>query len=147
MSNGNGSAAPSCPVSHNGPHTTSTFGSGVRQPGGVDVANLPAAHDLRSAIHILNQMNNIIQRITRGAPQINNVYPATETGVPPPVIQPASEPPPQYAQMHWMEKGRGYTKQQAVNPDDKDQYVEISTLTFVDWADDTTGHYLTYKGQ
>ena len=133
MSNG---AAPVCPVSRSQPTQA------VPQPNAPGVNHIPPAHNLRTVITAINTMNNVIQNITRGAPQINNVHPAGAAGIP----APKPPPPPQYARLTWREINRGYTERKVVNPDDQTQFVKIRTLAFVAWQEDAIGSRLVYKG-
>jgi hypothetical protein len=129
--------APVCPVSHSEP-TSRRF-----QPPGVDITHLPHVSDLKSVINVLNQMNNVVQHITRGTPQINNVYPTTITGVP----APKEGPNITYGQVRWREIDRQYETQKLVNPDDKDQSIPIKTLARITWQDDASENRLVYEGQ
>jgi hypothetical protein len=133
------SNAPYCPISYSEPGPTRRAG----QPGQTVIPTIPPAHDLRSVITAINQMNTVVQHITRMPTQINNVYPPTEEGVPAPTLPPT----PQYAQMSWQEGGRNYNSQKVVNPDDKSQKVEIKTISSIGWFDSATGHTLRYDGQ
>lgn len=130
--------APSCPISNSQP-TQKPY-----QPPGASAngAQIPPAHDLRTVINAINAMNFVVNQITRGAPQVNNVYPPTEAGIP----APQQEPPPQYERLTWHERNRGYVMQQVINPDDPEQFVEINTLSFVHWIEEATGHNLVYQG-
>jgi hypothetical protein len=135
MSPVNGSVAPSCPISRSQP---------TQMPRNLpDIAAIPPVRDLRSVITAINAMNNIVQHLTRGAPQINNIRFAPIPGQPDPV----PDPPPQYERTTWVEVDRDYADNKVVNPDDSEQYVEIKTLSYIKWRDETTGHWLVYRGQ
>lgn len=124
------SNAPNCPISRSQPKIKS-------QANGIDVAHIPPATDLRSAISALNSLNNALRHLTRTPPQVNNIYPATTTGIPSPL--------PQYGQYRWTEESRNYREQRVVNPDNPAMFVTISTLVNVNWVESTTGHSIEYK--
>jgi hypothetical protein len=124
----NGNTAPVCPVSRSQP-------TQAMQPFAPGVNSIPRAHNLITVITAINTMNHVVQQLTKGLPQINNI------GTPPSPPQP---PAPQFAPSNWQEIGRGYTEQEVVNPDDKSQSVTLHTLSFVVWEWPTTGHTLVY---
>jgi hypothetical protein len=128
--------APACPVSRSQPTQKPS------QPSHVEVAAIPLAHDLRSAINALNIMSSVVQQVTRGAPQVNNVYPLTAGGVP----APAKDPSPEYERLIWEESSRGYVEQKLINPDDREQFIWIKTIGDVIWREKSTGHQLFYWG-
>jgi len=125
------SNAPHCPISRNGPLQGSRI-----QPPALDVAHVPTARDLPTVLTAINIMNNIVQHITNGAPQINN------TGTPP-VQQP---PPPSYNRLTWKEVYRTYTENEVVNPEDHEQKIKIKVLSSVYFQEQTSGHQLAYGG-
>lgn len=132
-------SAPSCPISNPQQKVLSQ-----RQPLAPDIAHVPTAHDLLSVITAINQMNNIVQHITRGLPQINNfVVPSVRISSEPPERQ----EPPQYPQITWNEISRDYHDDEVVNPDDEKQRVEIKTLARIIWQEDTTEQRVVYKGR
>lgn len=133
------SNAPYCPTSYSQPTTDRRR---LQQPGQTDIPTIPPAHDLRSVITAINQMNNVFQHITRMPTQINNVYPPTIAGIP----APPKGPTPTYARLTWQEGGRNYNKQKVVNPEDKTQFIEINTISSVGWYETATGHTLRYDG-
>jgi hypothetical protein len=131
--------APSCPISTSQQKVTT-----VGAPPGVEIAHVATARDLRSVITALNQMSNIVQNITRGAPQINNtVFPSVNfRSTPPP-----REPPPQYQRVTWKEIMREYHDDEIVNPDNEDQKVEIKTIKRIRWQEDVTEQRVVYRGR
>lgn len=133
--------APYCPINRSEPTQA------IRKLQGAQtvIPTIPPAHDLRSVITAINQMNNVFLHITRMPTQINNVHPTNEAGIPAPT--PPKQPVPGYANMSWQEGGRNYTKQKVVNPEDKTQFVEIDTISSIGWYDTATGHTLRYDGQ
>lgn len=130
--------APSCPINHSQPT------SRPRQPPPADVTHIPKANDLRSAINSLNLLGQALRNITRTPPQINNVYPTTVIGVPDPTGQGAT---PVYRQVSWQETSRNYSTQKVINPDDKDEVIEIKIISDIAWTDSTSGHSIRYQGQ
>jgi ATP-dependent phosphoenolpyruvate carboxykinase len=122
------SNAPICPVSRSQPTT--------RTPA-LTVATIPHAHDLRSVINAISVMNNVVQSITRGAPQFNNAVPPTVAGIPSPPATPRNT---------WEETSRNYRRNQIVNPDDKTQIIKIMTIASVEWTEQQTGKKLVYEG-
>jgi len=136
----NNTIAPSCPISFNQQPQRSH-----RQPASVDINAVPPATNLRTVINAINMINNVVQHITRGTPQVNNIYPAKTEGVPPPT----PPKPPKYDDITWRETKRDYHKQKVRNPDAEkgtEQYVEISALSRIQWTEDVTGHKLIYVG-
>lgn len=131
MSNG---VAPSCPISHSQPTQRTP------QPPGVDIATVPHATDLRSVINALRALKLALQNITKGAPQVNNIYPPLEFGFT--TLQPF-----QYQRITWTETSRSYRQQTIVNPDNPSYGVPIKTLVSVTWRESATGHTLQYTGQ
>jgi hypothetical protein len=130
------SNAPNCPISHDQPKGL------PRQPYAIDVAAIPpAAHDLKSVITAINAMNNVVQHITRGTPQVNNTYL-------PSVKSPDEQPPEKldYVSQTWREVRREWSSGRVVNPDDDSQYVEIKTISNIKWLEDVTEHQLVYMG-
>jgi hypothetical protein len=125
------SNAPSCPISRNGPAQASK----TAQPSAAAIPTIPPVHDLRTVINAINEMNNIVQRITIGTPQINNI------GTPP--VQQES---PAYARVTWREVSRTWMDQEVINPDDKEQKIKIKSLSSVTWIESHSGHQLTYEG-
>jgi hypothetical protein len=87
-------------------------------------------------INAINQMNNIIQSITHGAPQINNTRFPSE----------AQAPPPEYARLTWEEAGRDYADSEVVNPDDESQSIKIKVISRVFFQEKATEHQLVYEG-
>lgn len=120
--------APICPVS---------IGQLTPDKLAIEINSIPRAHDLLSVITVINAINNIVQTITRGAPQINNI------GTP--YVPPAMPAAPQYANPNWKEVTRLTSEQKVINPDDKDQEILITTLNMVTWADNL-GQQLRYQG-
>ena len=133
MSNG---TAPSCPVSY-----SQMKGTTHRSKPALDIATIPPARDLPSVITAINAINNVVQHLTRGQPQINNIrFPAIQAE-PDPVMPPA----PQYARYTWYETNRSYTDGKVVNPDDESQYVKVKTIATISWDENVTGNRLRYK--
>jgi hypothetical protein len=137
--------APSCPISYSEYPSNRTNGINPRSPIGHlqdQINRIPRAHDLPSAIHALNVMSHIILQLTRGEPQINNVYPQGAGGV----IMKGQEFGQQYDPADWLYEGREYNKQRLVNPDDETQYIEIKVLKTVTFFTYVTDYRLFYDG-
>jgi hypothetical protein len=139
MSNGNGLAAPSCPISNPQQKFLSQ-----RQPVALDITNVPIARDLPSVITAINMMSSIIQHITRGTPQINNTY---GTNIIFKSSPPDREPPPQYQPVRWKQITRDYSEDEVVNPDDDKQRISIKTIKRIIWQEDSTEQRVVYKGR
>jgi hypothetical protein len=134
--------APTCPTSRNQPR-------GMPLPFGLaqQVAAIPRAHDLKSAITALNMMETIIQQITYTPPVINNIgqkpdYGAMYPGYPLGPFQ-------LFEASNWHEKSRDYSPygsdlSRVYNTDDLEQFVDFKTLGFV-LFEDKMGHTLEYK--
>src|SRR5262245_22878542 len=90
------------------------------------VNKIPIAHDLPSAINALNIMSNIITMINRSEPQVNNLWPQGEGGGG--VIIKGQEFGEKYGPSDYVQEGREFIQQKAINPDDNDQYIEIPCL-------------------
>jgi hypothetical protein len=125
------SIAPSCPISRNGPAQASK----TAQPSAAAIPTIPPVHDLRTVINAINEMNNIVQRITIGTPQINNI------GTPP-----VQQVPPAYARVTWHESSRTWMEQEVINPDDKEQKIKIKSISSISWHEQHSGHQLIYNG-
>jgi hypothetical protein len=124
--------APTCPISNSQYPSVRAHTTGIdpRSPMSrlVDQINrIPRAHDLLSAINALNVMNNIILQLTRGEPQINNVYPMGGGGV----ILKGEEIGQKYGPNDWILEERNYQQQELVNPDDEDQVIPMKVLKTV----------------
>jgi hypothetical protein len=107
------------------------------------VNSIPRAHDLPSAIRALNIMNNVIMALTRGEPQTNNIN-VSSSG--PDITLKGDDPNPNYEDADWLEESRKYQKQKLINPDDKDQFIELNILTHVRFANVNTGSRIFYEG-
>jgi len=127
--------APVCPVSRSQP-------TQKIQPPGIDVDSIPRAHNLITVINAVHRMVNVITKLNRGEPQINNAEPPADYGYP--SLKPV---PPQYAQMNWVEVYRTYEDQEVVNPEDETQKVAIRTLSTVLFVDRATGHQMLYQAE
>jgi hypothetical protein len=140
----NGDAAATCPVGYGQYATTPQGRAGPQKPPKVvDIAAVPTARDLISAITAINQMNHIVQHITRGTPQINNTYG--------PNIRFSSSPPdrdrPEYQPVRWKQITRDYHDDEVVNPDNEKQRVQIKTIKRNIWQEDSTEQRVVYKGR
>lgn len=132
--------APSCPISH-----SQQIPGARRQPAGVDISTIPVARDLRSVITAINAISNVVMHITRGAPQVNNIYPTNVNGIPSPVDQ--RPPSPRYGNISWQEESRTVQQQQVTNPDkETGGHVDIETISRVEWAEANTWNTLVYEG-
>jgi hypothetical protein len=106
------------------------------------IAALPRATDLISAIHIFNQVTNIVMQLTLGAPQVNNTYiPSVKNKT-----LEGEDNNPNYGELDWIEEQRVYTPQQLVNPDDPEQFIEIKVLSKVIFRNPNEDASLIYKG-
>lgn len=138
--------APVCPISYSEYPAVRALvrgGAATSRPGTLhdQINSIPRAHDLLSAIRALNIMNNIITQITRGEPQVNNVFLLAK----PSVILKGDDHKPDYYPLDWIEEDREYRKQKLVNPDDDTQFVEIRTLKTVTFYNANTDYRLTYQ--
>jgi len=141
----NGSAAPSCPIGYGQLKDTPQGQRGPQNIGRtIDITSVPPARDLISAITAINQMNNIVQHITRGVPQINNTY-GTSINFRSP--RPDREPPPQYQPVTWKQIKRDYHDDEIENPERPDQKIQIKTIKRLIWQEDTTEQRVVYKGR
>jgi hypothetical protein len=139
--------APSCPVSF--PQATPgapVFHRGDPRSRAGQLHNLinsiPRAHDLRSVIHALNIMNNIITQITRGAPAVNNVHPQDGGSV----ILNGIDHKPDGTPQDWEYADREYEPQKLINPDDDTQFIQMKILTMVMWQNANSDANLIYEG-
>jgi hypothetical protein len=141
--------APSCPVAFGQPIPGARVlhrGDPWSRPGMLqDLVNkIPRAHDLPSVIRALNIMNNIITMINRSEPVVNNIGQGQGGGG---VILKGEEFGQKYGPADWVEEGREYVTQRAVNPDDPDQYIEIDCLKVVYFFNPNVSSYrLNYYG-
>jgi hypothetical protein len=138
-------SAPSCPISYGQPIPGARVfhkGDPWKRPGILQdlISQIPRATDLRSAIHALNMMNNIIQMVNRGAPQVNNIRIPRE----PDQIMKGEDLNPHYQPLDWQETGRDYEHSKVYNPEDKTQYIEVKTLKLVYFYNPNTNYRLTY---
>jgi hypothetical protein len=126
------STAPVCPISRSEPF-----------PGHIvkEIQQLTHAHDLASAIRLLNQLLLIISHLTRGAPHFNN----TVTKPLPDIVIPGKDPNPHYGPANWIEEDRVYDTRQLVNPDNQDQIIELKTLSKVTFFNPNTEFRLDYR--
>jgi hypothetical protein len=138
--------APSCPISF--PQATPGApvfhrGDPWSRPGHLQdlVNSIPRAHDLPSVIRALNVMNNIITQITRGEPAVNNVTPAKPVNPPDVKLKGEDRKPDPLGD--WNAGMQNKTKQKCYNPDNPDQWIEISTVTAATWQSVGTLTYLT----
>jgi len=136
--------APSCPISIGQASPTARVWSPMERI--LDQVNrLPRAHDLPSAITLLNAMNNIITQLNRAEPQVNNLWPQGEGGGG--VILKGQEFGQKYGPSDYVLESREYIDQKAINPDDNDQYIVIPTLKMVTFINTTVGESLEYDGE
>jgi hypothetical protein len=134
--------APTCPTSSNQLR-------GQPLPFGLaqQVAAIPKAHDLKSAITALNMMETIIQQITHTPPVINNIGQQPDYGA----MYPGYPLGPfwLFEASNWHETSRDYSPygshlSRVYNTDDLEQFVDMKTLGHVAFAD-KMGHTLEYK--
>ena len=138
MSNG---AAPTCPISYSQPTQPTPQIKAT-------TAAIPRAHNLITVILAINRMNNVIQNITRGAPQINNtrnISGGGENAQTSPVD--GRQPFPGYAGGTWQETNRNYNSTKLVNPDTPSQSISIKTIGSITFTESETGNTLVYTGQ
>jgi hypothetical protein len=124
--------APSCPISYSEYPSTRITGIDPRSPMSrlVDqIHRIPRAHDLPSAINALNIMNHIILQLTRGDPQVNNLYPLGIGGGG--IIMKGGEIGRKYGPGDWVLEQRMYKDQDLINPDDEDQIIPMKVLKTV----------------
>ncbi len=140
--------APSCPVSYGQFQTGRQWAKGDPRARAGNLHDLihsiPQAHDLPSVLRALSIMSQVITRITRGEPMVNNVYPTGE----PSVILKGHDDKPDYWDnaRNWVEEGRQYKESEIVNPDDKNQVIKIKTLSMVSFYNENTNYRLNYYG-
>lgn len=121
--------APTCPTGFNQLRGTGPNLFGLAQ----QIAAIPRATDLKSAITALNLMETIIQQITNFPPLINNIG-----------VQPEYPPDSSFnITSDWGEHSRDMAQSVIRNPEDLEQYVELKTVASVAWMDDY-GHSLNY---
>jgi hypothetical protein len=140
--------APSCPISYSEYPSARihTSGRDPRTPIARlqdQINRIPRATDLPSAIHSLNLMNNIILQLTRGEPQVNNVYPLGGGGL----ILKGDEIGQKYDPKDWVLEERSYQPQKLVNPDDNDQVIKMNVLKEVLFKYLPANANLMYRGQ
>lgn len=137
--------APACPISFGQPipgRRVFQRGDPWSRPGDLqDLVNqIPRAHDLRSAISALNRINNIVMLISRGEPVVNNVRVQGD----PSVILKGNDYNPYYQPNDWVEERRVYHKQKMYNPEDEEQFIEVSVLSAVYFYNPNTSYGLNY---
>lgn len=139
-------AAPVCPISRSEPTSLLVRGGApASRPGKLhdQINSIPRAYDLLSAIRALNIINNIITQITRGEPQVNNVFPLGGGGG----ILKGDDNNPGYQPIDWILEGRQYRTQKLYNPDDEEQFVKIKVLASVTFYNANTDYRLIYESQ
>jgi hypothetical protein len=124
-----------CPTSSNQPRgLASQFGLAKQ------VAAIPRATDLKSAITALNMIENIVQQITYTQPVVNNIGQEPDYSS----LYPTG-PFQLFEASNWHEKDRDYsTPQKVYNTDDLEQFVQMKTIGFV-LFEDKMGHTIEYK--
>jgi hypothetical protein len=105
------------------------------------VESIPHATDKASAVKALNIINNIVMRLIRNTPQVNNVYPKGKGAN---VLLKGDDYTIHYEKADWLEEVRHYRKQKLYNPDNSEQFIEIHTLSGVAFANYNTADRLTY---
>jgi hypothetical protein len=127
--------APSCPISFSQyPTVRIHTGRGIDPRSPVarlhdQINRIPRAYDLPSAINALNLMSNIILQLTRGEPQVNNIYPFPLDGGG--LILQGGEYGRRYGPGDWVLEERTYQDQDLINPDDEDQVIPMKVLKTV----------------
>jgi hypothetical protein len=106
------------------------------------INTIPRAYDLPSAIRALNIINNVVMQITNNAPQINNTYPP---GLPSIRLK-GDDPNPHWEKADWIEESRVYQTQKLINPDDKDQSIELKILQHVGFYNINIDFRIFYEG-
>jgi hypothetical protein len=116
------------------------------------IRQIPRATDLRSAIIALNRISNVLNILTRAAPQINNIVnprqPSSSQPSPPQPEngnQPGTDYNPGYIPANWIEETRNYTTRRLINPDDTSQHIDIKVLTEVVFRNLNTDYRLYYE--
>lgn len=138
--------APSCPINYSAYPSVRIPAHDPRSPIARlqdQINRIPRAHDLPSAINALNIMNNIILQLTRGEPQVNNVYPL---GLPS-VILKGQEIGQKYDPNDWVQEERNYAQQELVNPDNDGQVIRMKVLKEVLFKYFPANASLVYRGQ